>query len=80
MRKLGLIGSEKEKMKISDTRLPDVFILEQSVFKDARGAFVKIFQQSFFRERGLESDFKENYYTRSKEDVIRGMHFQIPPY
>lgn len=67
-------------MKVSKTGLDGVFILEQSVFKDSRGAFVKIFQESFFRERGLECDFKENYYTRSKEDVIRGMHFQVPPH
>ena len=79
MRELDSNGKE-QKMKINETALSGVFILEQSVFKDPRGAFVKIFQESFFKERGLECDFKENYYTRSKEDVIRGMHFQTPPY
>ena len=67
-------------MKINKTKLSGVYILEQSVFKDSRGAFVKIFQESFFSELGLETEFKENYYTRSKEDVVRGMHFQVPPY
>ena len=67
-------------MKIVETKFDGVLILEQSVFKDARGAFVKIFQESFFREHGLECGFRENYYTRSKEDVIRGMHFQVPPH
>ena len=67
-------------MKISKTKLSGVYILEQSVFKDSRGAFVKIFQESFFSELGLETEFNENYYTRSKEDVVRGMHFQVPPY
>lgn len=80
MLKQDFTGKEKNKMKINETNLSGVFILEQSVFKDSRGAFVKIFQDSFFRERNLEADFRENYYTRSKEDVIRGMHFQIPPY
>lgn len=67
-------------MKFIETKLKDVFIIEQSFFKDERGSFVKTFQESEFLKRGLEYDFKENYYTRSKEDVIRGMHFQNPPH
>ena len=67
-------------MNLLKTSLPGVYVLEQSVFKDRRGAFVKIFQKSFFGEHGLETDFTENYYTRSHEDVVRGMHFQTPPY
>ena len=67
-------------MKFIETKLKDVYIIEQNVFKDERGAFVKTFQESEFKKRGLECDFKEKYYTKSKEDVIRGMHFQTPPY
>ena len=67
-------------MKFISTKLNDVYIIEQDIFKDDRGSFVKTFQQSQFISRGLECDFKENYYTRSKEDVIRGMHFQTPPH
>ena len=62
-----------------DTKIKDVYIIEQNVFKDARGSFVKTFQESEFKKRGLECSFKESYYTKSKEDVIRGMHFQTPP-
>ena len=67
-------------MNLRESTLSGVFLLEQSVFKDKRGAFVKFFQESFFRAHGLEGNFVESYYTRSKEDVIRGMHFQTPPY
>ena len=67
-------------MIINPTRLRDVFIIEQDVFKDRRGSFVKTFQRSFFMAHGLECDFCENYYTKSHEDVIRGMHFQTPPH
>jgi dTDP-4-dehydrorhamnose 3,5-epimerase len=67
-------------MKFTKTKLNDVYIVEQNVFKDNRGSFVKTFQQSEFIKRGLECDFKESYYTKSKEDVIRGMHFQVPPH
>lgn len=66
-------------MKLIKTDLEGVYIVEHNVFKDARGAFVKTFQDSFFRENNLESGFVESYYTRSREDVIRGMHFQLPP-
>jgi len=67
-------------MKFTETEIMDVYIIEQDVFKDNRGAFVKTFQESSFANRGLECDFKESYYTRSREDVIRGMHFQLPPH
>jgi dTDP-4-dehydrorhamnose 3,5-epimerase len=66
-------------MKLTPTSLGGVYIIEQDVHKDSRGAFVKMFQRSFFAKYGLEGDYSENYYTRSHEDVIRGMHFQAPP-
>ena len=54
--------------------------MEHDVHEDLRGAFVKTFQREEFSKMGLEWDFCESYYTRSKADVIRGMHFQITPY
>jgi dTDP-4-dehydrorhamnose 3,5-epimerase len=65
-------------MNIKATAISDVYILEQDVHKDIRGSFVKTFQRGFFTALGLECDFVESYYTRSREDVIRGMHFQTP--
>jgi len=67
-------------MEITPTLLQGVYVIEQDVFKDKRGAFVKMFQRSFFDSHGLECAFCENYYTKSHEDVIRGMHFQTPPH
>ena len=67
-------------MKFIESLLKGVFIIEQDVHKDTRGAFVKNFQREEFQHWGLECDFRESYYTRSKEDVIRGMHFQAPPH
>jgi dTDP-4-dehydrorhamnose 3,5-epimerase len=40
---------------------------------------VKIFRSDQFQEYGLDTEFAEEYYTISKRDVIRGMHFQVPP-
>jgi len=67
-------------MTIVTTKLQGVYIVEQDVFKDKRGSFVKTYNRSFFAANGLDCDFCENYYTKSHEDVIRGMHFQCPPH
>lgn len=66
-------------MNIKPTEISGVYIIEQDVYKDKRGSFVKTFQRGLFTAHGLECDFCENYYTKSREDVIRGMHFQTPP-
>jgi len=66
-------------MNIKPTAIANVYIIEQDIHKDKRGSFVKTFQRGFFSTHGLECDFCENYYTKSREDVIRGMHFQTPP-
>lgn len=67
------------KMEFKETGLKGVYIIKCNKFKDDRGSFVKIFNETEFSDKGLESDFKESFYTVSKKGVIRGMHFQIPP-
>ncbi len=49
------------------------------VHTDARGSFAKMFEASQFAERGLSRDFAEVFYTISHENVLRGMHLQLPP-
>jgi len=66
-------------MKIHTTKLQGVFTVENDNFRDERGSFVKIFHEDTFKDRGLEHDFKESFYSVSKKDVIRGMHFHLPP-
>ncbi|RXJ55307.1 dTDP-4-dehydrorhamnose 3,5-epimerase [Candidatus Marinarcus aquaticus] len=67
-------------MKIVDTPIEGLKILEPRVFEDTRGKFVKTFNQDFFKQNGLDLEFKETYFSISHKDVIRGMHFQTPPY
>ena len=59
---------------------PDTFLLESNIHIDERGSFLKIYNEEEFKELGLKFDYKEEYVSRSKKNVIRGMHFQIPPY
>lgn len=67
-------------MKIVDTNISGLKILELRVFEDSRGKFIKTFTNDFFKDNGLNIDIKETYYSISHKDVIRGMHFQTPPY
>jgi len=67
-------------MELIDTKLDGVFIIKNMVFEDQRGTFCKTFNTETFSENNLCNDFKESYYSISQKDVIRGMHFQLPPY
>ena len=42
--------------------------------------FVKTFNKKLFKENKIYFDIRESYYSVSKKDVIRGMHFQLPPH
>jgi len=67
-------------MKIIETNIVGLKILEPRIFEDSRGKFIKTFTDEFIKEQGLNIDIKETYYSISHKDVIRGMHFQTPPY
>ena len=66
-------------LRFTECRLPGCYLVEFPNFRDHRGLFVKSFQRSAFAELGLECDFTESFYTESAENVLRGMHFQVPP-
>lgn len=66
-------------MELTELDLPGVYLIKQKDFSDLRGNFVKTFHQSTFLEYGLCGDFKESFFSENKKNVIRGMHFQIPP-
>lgn len=67
-------------MKFISTEIEGVKLIETKLFKDNRGAFLKIFNEKIFKENGINFEVKESYYSISNKDVIRGMHFQLPPY
>jgi len=67
-------------MKKLATAIYGLFVLESIPYNDIRGSFQKLFNADWFKENGFESDFKEFYYSVSYRNVIRGMHFQKPPY
>jgi dTDP-4-dehydrorhamnose 3,5-epimerase len=67
-------------MKTVSTSIPGCFEIEPRVFTDDRGTFVKIFHKNMFEESGFGSEIREQYYSKSKKGVLRGLHFQTPPH
>lgn len=62
------------------TSIPGCYVIRPWRHLDNRGLFVKTFHAEAFREHGLETDFREDFYSISRKGVLRGMHFQSPPY
>jgi dTDP-4-dehydrorhamnose 3,5-epimerase len=67
-------------MKIERTEIEGVFIIDNFNAADDRGLFVKSFNKNTFKENNLDFEIRESYYSVSNKNVIRGMHFQLPPY
>ncbi len=61
------------------TNINGLFVLSNKIFSDKRGDFKKVFTASDFNTLNIDVEFKELYYSINKKNVIRGMHFQIPP-
>ncbi|MBN1469621.1 MAG: dTDP-4-dehydrorhamnose 3,5-epimerase family protein [Fusobacteriaceae bacterium] len=67
-------------MKIIATEIIGVYIVENFHAKDNRGSFTKTFHRNFFNDNNLCCEFSESYFSINNKNVIRGMHFQLPPY
>jgi len=66
-------------MEIIATELAGVQVIRPRVFTDARGSFVKTFHAPAFREAGRPFEPQEEFFSTSAKNVLRGMHFQLPP-
>jgi dTDP-4-dehydrorhamnose 3,5-epimerase len=63
-------------MKVIETALAGVLIIEPKVFGDQRGFFLESFQTERYRELGIELPFVQDNHSRSQRGVLRGLHFQ----
>ena len=63
-------------MKVIETALPGVLIIEPKVFGDARGFFIETFQVERYREIGITQPFVQDNHSRSPHGVLRGLHYQ----
>ena len=65
-------------MKVIETAIPGVLIIEPKVFGDERGYFMESWQHKRYRDIGITSDFVQSNVSRSTKGVLRGLHFQNP--
>lgn len=65
-------------MKITETKLAGVLILEPKVYKDERGSFQELYQKQKYKEiLSLENDFVQDNLSQSSRNILRGLHFQV---
>ncbi|MCZ4695924.1 dTDP-4-dehydrorhamnose 3,5-epimerase [Ancylomarina euxinus] len=67
-------------MNYIETNITDVFIVEPKVFGDDRGYFFESFNQKAFEKHVGKIDFIQDNESKSTKGVLRGLHFQKPPY
>jgi dTDP-4-dehydrorhamnose 3,5-epimerase len=67
-------------MKVIQTAIADLLILEPRVFGDDRGFFFESFNRDTFRKAtGIDAEFVQDNHSRSEKNVLRGLHYQVPP-
>lgn len=66
-------------MKFIPTQFEGVRRIVPRIHRDIRGDFVKTYHRSAFQEAGINFVVAEEFFTTSRQDVVRGMHFQLPP-
>ena len=64
-------------MKIIDTDIADVKLIEPAVFADDRGYFLESWSAAAFARAGLDWQFVQDNQSRSRKNVLRGLHYQI---
>ncbi|MEF8817964.1 MAG: dTDP-4-dehydrorhamnose 3,5-epimerase [Salinibacter sp.] len=65
-------------MTVSETALPGVRLIDLDVYEDARGAFAELWNVRDHGRHGLGATFVQDNLSRSREGVLRGLHFQNP--
>ena len=63
-------------MKVIDTKIPDVKLLEPQVFGDERGFFMETFRDEWFKQNVVDRTFLQENHSKSVKGVLRGLHYQ----
>lgn len=67
-------------MRVEKTAFPEVLVLQPLVHRDDRGFFLESFNQVRFREvTGVSATFVQDNHSKSAQNVLRGLHYQLPP-
>ena len=67
-------------MDIIKTPIEGLLVIEPQLFKDSRGYFVETYNEERYRKAGIDASFVQDNQSCSSYGVVRGLHFQRPPY
>ncbi len=67
-------------MEIVETKIPDLYVVKPTVFKDSRGYFFESYNKEVFLQKGIDQNFVQDNESKSAKGVLRGLHFQKPPF
>lgn len=67
--------------KFKRLEIPEIVLIEPKIFPDGRGFFIEIYKHSDFADFGIKERFVQDNYSKStQKGVLRGLHYQIPPF
>ena len=64
-------------MKLIKTEIPDVALIEPTIFEDERGFFMESYHEKKFFDLGVKAKFVQDNHSRSEKNVLRGLHYQL---
>ncbi len=67
-------------MKVTKTPFKDLLIIKQEIIEDDRGYFYESYNKKTFQEMGIFYEFIQDNQSSSRKGVLRGLHFQRPPF
>lgn len=67
-------------MEVSTTDIPGLLIVQCKAFADDRGYFMETYHKQRYEEAGIVGEFVQDNFSVSKKGVVRGLHYQAPPF
>jgi dTDP-4-dehydrorhamnose 3,5-epimerase len=67
-------------LNLIKTSIQDLVLIQPDVFPDQRGYFFESFQKEKFLKLGIDAEFIQDNESMSQKNVLRGLHFQLPPF
>lgn len=67
-------------MNITKTDIEGLLIIDLDIFSDKRGFFMEAYSRDRYREAGIDAEFVQDNLSVSKKGVLRGLHYQAPPF
>lgn len=64
-------------MRFLPTAIPEIIVIEPAVYGDARGFFLETWHEARFREAGIDARFVQDNHSRSRQGILRGLHYQL---